>query len=288
MQACNPNCLHARVDPKCNCSYGLHAQSRPFQVGVCRSNPPSLAEVHSSNVASSSGRSLSAKEKLSLLDKAKERRLEALSQDGLTPYRSGAPGIVDVRLYQSAVESQKRMSAKLAEANAHVSYLERRIEEANKDLQDAAAFLKKVSMEFGTTSRLVESTAAAVRFGVDKEDAVAKLVKLCERLETLEASLQAQRTAFAKRVPKRVPVAWVGVASEVRLMGDFDGWTRGFELSAASIDSDGVIRTFEADLPLLPGRYKVKFQVDGGWRLASDWPTENDELGETNSILVVQ
>ncbi|GLC63965.1 hypothetical protein PLESTF_000103700 [Pleodorina starrii] len=191
-------------------------------------------------------------------------------------------------LYQSAVESQKRMSAKLAEANAHVSYLERRIEEANKDLQDAAAFLKKVSMEFGTTARLVESAAAAVRFGVDREDSVAKLVKLCERLEALEGSVQAQRVSFAKRVPKVVPVAWVGVASEVRLMGDFDGWTRGFELSAASIDSDGVIRTFEADVPLLPGRYRVKFQVDGGWRLASDWPTENDELGETNSVLVVQ
>lgn len=45
-------------------------------------------------------------------------------------------------------------------------------------------------MEFGTTSRLVESTAAAVRFGVDKEDAVAKLVKLCERLEALEKTVQ--------------------------------------------------------------------------------------------------
>ncbi|GIL62875.1 hypothetical protein Vafri_17087 [Volvox africanus] len=287
MRACNTKCLQSRVDPQIGYSQKLYGQGRSLQA-ACRSTPQTLADARSSGVASTSGRSLSVKEKLEVLDKAKERRLEALTQDGLNPYKGGAPGIVDVRLYQSAVESQKRMSAKLAEANAHLSYVERRIEEANKDLQDAAAFLKKVAMEFGTTSRQVESTAAAVRFGVDKEDAVAKLVKLCERLEALEATVQAQRTSFAKRVPKRVPVAWVGVASEVKLMGNFDGWTRGFELSAASIDSDGVIRTFEADVPLLPGRYRVKFQVDGGWRLASDWPTENDELGETNSILVVQ
>ncbi|PNH06798.1 hypothetical protein TSOC_006786 [Tetrabaena socialis] len=187
------------------------------------------------------------------------------------------------QVYQASVESQKRMSAKLAEANSHMAYLERRLDEATRDLQDASAFLKKVAMEFGTTGRMVESTAAAVRFGVDKEDGVDKLVKLCDRLEALED----QRAAFTKRVPKKVPVAWVGVASEVKLMGDFDGWTRGFELSAGSIDSDGVIKTFEAQVPLLPGRYLTKFMVDGGWRLAGDWPTENNELGETNNVMIV-
>ncbi|KAG2453004.1 hypothetical protein HYH02_002340 [Chlamydomonas schloesseri] len=246
------------------------------------------AEARSAGSTSTSGRSMSAKDKLAMLDKAKEKRLEALTQDGYNPYKTGAPGIVDVRLYHAAVESQKRMSTKLSEANAQMTLMERRMEETTKDLQDAAAFLKKVAMEFGTTSRLVESTAAAVRFGVDKEDAVNKLVKLCERLEALEKTVQDQRAAFAKRVPKKIPVAWVGVASEVKLMGDFDNWTRGFELSAANIDSDGVIKTFEAEVPLLPGRYRAKFLVDGGWRLASDWPTENDELGETNNILVVQ
>lgn len=214
--------------------------------------------------------------------------MEALTAEAYSGRGGGAPRLVDIRLYQASVESQKRMSAKLAEANANVEALEKRIAEANKDLEDAAAFLKKMAMEFGTTGRLVESTAAAVRFGVESEDAVAKLVKLCERFEALEAVVQAQRTAFAKRVPVRVPVAWVGVASEVRLMGDFDGWMRGFELSAANVDSDGVIKTFEANVPLLPGRYRAKFLVDGGWRLASDWPTENNELGETNNILVVK
>ena len=35
------------------------------------------------------------------------------------------------------------------------------------------------------------------------------------------------------------------------------------------------------------GKYRVKFLVDGQWRLAADWPTENNEIGETNNLLVV-
>lgn len=41
-------------------------------------------------------------------------------------------------------------------------------------------------MEFGTTSRLAQSTAAAVKFGVDPQDSVDKVYKLQHRLRTLE------------------------------------------------------------------------------------------------------
>lgn len=37
----------------------------------------------------------------------------------------------------------------------------------------------------------------------------------------------------------------------------------------------------------LQGRYRVKFMVDGEWRLAPDWPMEANEEGETNNILEV-
>ena len=53
------------------------------------------------------------------------------------------------------------------------------------------------------------------------------------------------------KVPREVPVAWFGVASEVRLMGSFDGWTRGVDLSADDI-SDSVFTHFEATVLLLP------------------------------------
>lgn len=46
--------------------------------------------------------------------------------------------------------------------------------------------LLQIAMEFGTTSRLAQSTAAAVQFGVDPQDALDKISKLQERLSTLE------------------------------------------------------------------------------------------------------
>ncbi len=44
----------------------------------------------------------------------------------------------------------------------------------------------QMSREFGATSRLAEASAAAVRFGVDKEDSVEKLRKLSDRLAQME------------------------------------------------------------------------------------------------------
>ncbi len=41
-------------------------------------------------------------------------------------------------------------------------------------------------MEFGTTARLAEAAVQAVKFGADRQDAVAKIAKLKERLQALE------------------------------------------------------------------------------------------------------
>jgi hypothetical protein len=53
-------------------------------------------------------------------------------------------------------------------------------------LPAAACVFMQIAMEFGTTSRLAQGTAAAVQFGVDPQDALDKIGKLQERLSTLE------------------------------------------------------------------------------------------------------
>lgn len=55
----------------------------------------------------------------------------------------------------------------------------------------------------------------------------------------LQAVLE-QRAEFGKRVVRKLPVEWIGVASEVKVMGDFDDWTRGHELSAEDVATDSV------------------------------------------------
>ncbi len=46
---------------------------------------------------------------------------------------------------------------------------------------------------------------------------------------------------------------------QVRLVGDFDEWTRGVELSASEMDTDGSLRTFEGVIPLLPVGIKISW-----------------------------
>jgi hypothetical protein len=61
----------------------------------------------------------------------------------------------------------------------------------------------------------------------------------CWCCSVLQAVLE-QRAEFGKRVVRKVPVEWIGVASEVKVMGDFDDWTRGHELSAEDVATDSV------------------------------------------------
>ena len=74
----------------------------------------------------------------------------------------------------------------------------------------------------------------------------------------MQEALEAQRAALAATVPRRVPISWQGVASEVVLMGDFDNWSRGIELSAADIETENVFNTFTTVITLPPGTYRVK------------------------------
>lgn len=67
-----------------------------------------------------------------------------------------------------------------------MNFLEQRIEECYEDLEMASSLLKKISMEFGTTSRMAEGCSAAVCFGVDKQDAVKRIDMMVGRLTQLE------------------------------------------------------------------------------------------------------
>ena len=85
---------------------------------------------------------------------------------------------------------------------------------------------------------------------------------------------------------KTVPVSWAGVAQDVKLMGSFDGWAEGEQLSPN--DVTGAFTEFSGELLLRPGVYEVKFLVDGRWRLAPEWPTSGSDPVKSNNILVIE
>ncbi|KAM3310468.1 hypothetical protein ACQJBY_031263 [Aegilops geniculata] len=91
------------------------------------------------------------------------------------------------------------------------------------------------------------------------------------RLDEVEKALSELRT---------VSVVWPNPASEVLLTGSFDGWTsqRRMEQSEAGI--------FSYNLRLYPGRYEIKFIVDGVWKNDPLRPTVNNHGNENNLMIV--
>ncbi|KAL1804387.1 protein PTST homolog 2, chloroplastic isoform X2 [Daucus carota subsp. sativus] len=84
----------------------------------------------------------------------------------------------------------------------------------------------------------------------------------------------------ALQLLQSITIIWPNSASEVLLTGSFDGWTtqRKMEKSRTGI--------FSVTLQLYPGRYEIKFIVDGAWRCDPLRPTVHND-GYENNLLIV-
>ncbi|KAL6513854.1 hypothetical protein OROHE_019310 [Orobanche hederae] len=92
-----------------------------------------------------------------------------------------------------------------------------------------------------------------------------------KRIDGARKALQLLRTTC---------IVWPNSASDVLLAGSFDGWTsqRKLEKSSTSI--------FSLCLKLYPGRYEIKFIVDGKWKVDPLRPIVNNNGYENNLIIV--
>ncbi|ERN01352.1 uncharacterized protein LOC18429434 isoform X1 [Amborella trichopoda] len=75
-------------------------------------------------------------------------------------------------------------------------------------------------------------------------------------------------------------IVWPNPGSEVLLAGSFDGWTsqRRMERSSAGV--------FTLNLKLYPGRYEIKFVVDGVWRVDPQRPIVYNNSVENNLLII--
>ncbi|XP_072955776.1 protein FLOURY ENDOSPERM 6, chloroplastic isoform X2 [Typha angustifolia] len=92
-----------------------------------------------------------------------------------------------------------------------------------------------------------------------------------KKLEAAQKVLRDLRTAC---------IIWPNTASEVLLAGSFDGWTSQRRMERSR---EGV---FSLLLKLYPGRYEIKFIVDGTWKIDPLRPIVNNN-GHENNLLVV-
>ncbi|CAA2958565.1 Hypothetical predicted protein [Olea europaea subsp. europaea] len=106
---------------------------------------------------------------------------------------------------------------------------------------------------------------------------------LLSRLQAVQEKMKEQIKDVEAAQPKEVPLFWSGVAESVQIMGSFDGWSEGEHLSP---EYTGSYTMFTATLMLRPGRYEIKFLVDGEWQLSPEFPTVGEGLTQNNILIV--
>lgn len=102
-------------------------------------------------------------------------------------------------------------------------------------------------------------------------DAQKKVEEKQKRIDDARRALRLLRTTW---------IVWPNSASEVLLTGSFDGWATQRKMKESST---GV---FSLCLKLYPGKYEIKFIVDGEWRVDPLRPVVNDN-GYENNLLII-
>lgn len=88
------------------------------------------------------------------------------------------------------------------------------------------------------------------------------------------------RSSKALQLLRTARIVWTNSASEVLLAGSFDGWTTQRKMEKSST---GV---FSVSLKLYPGRYEIKFVVDGIWKIDPLRPIVHSDGHENNLFIV--
>ena len=192
------------------------------------------------------------------------------------------------RLYDQMLTLRTRLNERVASSNAFAKYLEKTLLTRDDDLKRANELLYGAAKESGELLRLIRDAQNDIAKSGDDPTRRArgeqKLEQFVNRLQLVESTLTKNAKEIDSTVVRTVPVEYHGIASDVIMMGDFDGWTRGIQLYPSFVEGGSSTFTGEARLP--PGTYLVKFKVDGEWRLARDWPSSGEGF-DANNVLTV-
>ncbi|XP_020214166.1 protein PTST, chloroplastic isoform X2 [Cajanus cajan] len=167
----------------------------------------------------------------------------------------------------------EQISALLADTQR--SRLTKKLSEANQQNR----FLKRQAL-----ARLAEEIAqCGIPEGSRKINGKYIHSHLVARLEAVRGQLKGQIKDVEVAQSKEVSVFWVGMAESVQIMGTFDGWSQGEHLSP---EYTGSFTRFSTTLMLRPGRYEIKFLVDGEWQLSPEFPVIGEGLTKNNLLVV--
>ncbi|KAL2333231.1 hypothetical protein Fmac_014444 [Flemingia macrophylla] len=180
---------------------------------------------------------------------------------------------------------RSKLTKKLSEANQQNRFLKRQLQVKEDALVKFKSELAVMELEIQALARLAEEIAqCGIPEGSRKINGKYIHSHLVARLEAVRGQLKEQINDVEVARSKEVSVFWVGMAESVQLMGTFDGWSQGEHLSP---EYTGSFTRFSTTLMLRPGRYEIKFLVDGEWQLSPEFPVIGEGLTK-NNLLVVQ
>ncbi|KAF9592448.1 hypothetical protein IFM89_014938 [Coptis chinensis] len=209
---------------------------------------------------------------------------EATSEDSLD-------GVLSQKLASDELKSlladsqRSKLVNKLSEANQQNRFLKRQLHDSEEALVSFKTELADLELEIKALATLAEEVAKS---GIpqDSRKINGKYIQshLLSRLEAVHVKLKEQVKDVDVVQSKEVPLYWVGMAESVKVMGSFDGWSEGKQLSPEYTDS---FSKFSATLMLRPGRYEIKFLVDGEWHLTPELPIIGEGM-TINNLLIVE
>ncbi|EEF28353.1 conserved hypothetical protein [Ricinus communis] len=183
-----------------------------------------------------------------------------------------------------ADSERDKLVKKLSEANQHNRLLKRQLHAKEDSLVNFKSELAVVEHDIQALVTLAEEIAQSViPEGSRKINGKYIQSHLLSRLQVVREKLKEQIKDIDAAQSKEVHLFWCGMAENVQVMGTFDGWSQGEHLSP---EYDGSFTKFTTTLLLRPGRYEIKFLVDGEWQLSAEYPTVGEGLTQNNLLIV--
>ncbi|CAH2079912.1 unnamed protein product [Thlaspi arvense] len=179
---------------------------------------------------------------------------------------------------------RSKLVKKLSEANQQNRFLKRQIKTQEDEITNIKSELAVMELEFQALVKLAEEIAnLGIPEGSRKISGKYIQSHLLSRLEAVERKLKEQIKDVEAAQSKEVHVFWIGMAESVQVTGSFDGWSQPEDLSPEYTAS---FTKFSTTLILRPGRYEMKFLVDGEWQVSPEFPTSGEGMMENNVLLV--
>ncbi|PWA99675.1 Immunoglobulin E-set [Artemisia annua] len=210
--------------------------------------------------------------------KGEEYASDASSED--------VPELVDNNQLKSLLADAERakLLKKLSEANQHNRYLKRQLLAREDAVSQFKSELAVTELEIQALLNMAKEIASyGIPAGSRKVNGKYIQSLLLLQLQGVQEKLKKQIKDVELAQSKEVSLFWSGMAESVQVMGSFDGWSHGEYLSA---EYTGSYTRFSTSIMLRPGRYEIKFLVDGEWLLSPDYPTVGEGLMENNLLIV--